>query len=166
MSNFSDDYLAKVEQWLRRAAEKRPGLPLFCSEFLFASPSLVDRGGSALSCRLGEPLTPDSWCGWPSSLIPPVNSVTDGTGSDNTVDQQWKRSNSAFKHKEHTTLWSSTLTIRIFSITVLTAASTFSVTSSAVIPEWPIRAMLRDRKSMSDRAKCMHKHLSAQLLAL
>lgn len=77
-----------------------------------------------------------------------------------------KKSNSAFNHKEHTTLWTPTLTNRIFSITVLTAASTFSVTSSAVIPEWPIRAMLQDRKSTSNRAECMHKHVNVQFLIL
>lgn len=73
-----------------------------------------------------------------------------------------KKSNSAFYHKEQTTLWTPTLTSRIFSMTVLTAASTFSVTSSPVIPEWPIRAMLQDRKSVSNRAECTHKHGNVQ----
>lgn len=76
------------------------------------------------------------------------------------------KSNSAFNHREPTTLWTPTLTIWIFSMTVLTAASTFSVTSSAVMPEWPIRAMLQDRTSMSNRAECMHKHGNGQFLIL
>lgn len=67
---------------------------------------------------------------------------------------QTKFSNQKAKHLRsvQTVLCVDRLTMRNLATTVWTAASIFSVTSSAVMPEWPTRAMLQYGRTTRDSA--------------